>query len=1241
MTAMCLLLCCQASAQRSTDHLDRGLVAAKVTGGVYLSWRINADEYFDTKFNVYKDGTLLTPEPISVSNFTVARGTTSSTYTVSAVKRGVEGEKVDAGKVYTKNYIDVPMSKVYDSEGNDITSEYEPNDICCADVDGDGELEIILKRINAPDWTSLFLSSSTHYTRFEVLKLDGTLLWYVDVGPNMFSMYQMETDAVAYDWDEDGRAEVLMRLEDGAVIHKADGTTVEIGDMTVNYRDQMAWRGSSNCYETQGTEYLLYLDGKTGDVYQNILFPLPRTLYSLNASGWGDNYGHRANKFFYGAPYLDGRHPSIFLGRGVYTHINMKTFDVNPDTHELTEHWSWSSNDNIWAWYGQGYHNFCVADVDWDGRDEICYGSMVIDDNGKGLSTTGQGHGDAQHCGDFDPYRKGQEIFACRETNPGSALRNATTAELYYNCTASRDDGRSMAGNFTNDFPGAICTSARTNGYISCVTGNWVAAQDWTTSMNFRLYWDGDLLDEGFNYGRMSADGYSYGINGVITKYGTDYQTGCWTLGDDVYTCNSTKGSPCYSGDILGDWREEVLMRTSTGGLRIYFTTIPTEHRNYSLWYDHQYRQGMVWQTCGYNQPAHVSYFMGELEGITTTPPPYTNSGRTEIANGQVITGSADDALMTCETNDMTCAVEDGTSPYLYIDNAPSWTQGSSYYVYEETDCSAGITTDYYTHTLTGGAFGGNMQLVKQGDGRLILPDVTETYTGKTDVWAGTLQFNGTMQSSPVWLNRFTRLEGNGTYRRSVSAEYGAAICPGGKGTIGPMTIDTLSLRFGARLEIEIDADGNSDALTLRHLILEKKDWENGPKYLAPVISISAADGKNIPSGTYKVADLESIDGDVADIVLEGGESGEAFVENGALYVKVIGKYVPKIATSEPAAGVFYLYNVQEDKYYNCDGSPARLSASPIYEVTLAGSGTKYSMKGSAGYIRTGYNSGAYTIPDGSSSIKWVFTPVDGTDGEYTISYTTAITDAGSSIKARKTWYLSCNGTYVSGTIDADDPSTRWKLHSKDAIIKSNSDYAIYRIANGLTAYESGTQMVMSDWITNGYSTSGNGDNIWYLDGGTMVKWGEAAQNYAYKQYVNMPAGTYTLSMFVRTVSGQQMFIGGSAADGTDDLAVIDTPNNGEGQYISVTYTSDETIPAFCFGIRDNNPAAAANYWCCFTGVVLSYEGDAATAISGVTMAPQTARGIYDLSGRCVNATNSKALQPGVYIIDGKKTFIK
>ena len=854
-SALALLVSMGANAQRFTDKLDRGLVAVKTTKGVYCSWRIQADEYYDVKYNLYRDGTKVNAEPLDVSNFTDTSGSESSQYTVKAVLNGVEQQASKAASVFKSNYKEIKIK--HDAS---LKATYEPNDACCADVDGDGEVEILMKFNNKEEGEQLYPKNgptidgvaTKEYSMLACLKQDGTVLWWVNCGPNMGDFQNNEQNIVSYDWDMDGKAEVVMRLEEGSTVHMADGTTYTIGangkngTSWTNYREPKA-SGSVEWFTHYGKEFLWYCEGATGKPYQCIEFPLKRLEdgeTDLKAA-WGDGYGHRSSKYFFGAPYLDGKHPSIFLGRGIYTRHKFIAYDVDPKTHDLKVRWKWTNNQPGSPWYGQGYHNYIVADVDWDGRDEIVWGSMVIDDNGMGLSTTGLGHGDAQHIGDFNPYIHGQEMFACNEDNPSNNYRDATTSKIYYRKTDTNDDGRCLAGNFYNDFPGAMGHSAHDTP-ISTVTNDHVSTNTNGLSMNFRIYWDGDLLEECFNNTEVTKPGV-----GTIATF----------LG--AYSNNGTKATPCYQGDIFGDWREEVIERTADNNIRIYTTNEPTKWRNYSLWYDHQYRNGMVWQPCGYNQPPHVSYFLGELEGITIAPPPLTTTGREEV--GSSISKALDGKhALLATTGDATVSVAEGASPAIFTDNAPSWVQGTAASECKTKDTEIKYT--YYTHTLTGGAFAGSMRLVKQGDGTLVLPNVTQTYTGKTDVWAGTLQFDGIMESSPVWLNRFAELNSNGgNFKGGIKADYGSVIRPGGKESIGTLTTSSLDLGFGARVVFDAK-DGNVDKLVAAKMSIEKKYWKNGPQYNTPVFEFATAPAP----GTYTLAEVGELTGKLSDIVVEG-----------------------------------------------------------------------------------------------------------------------------------------------------------------------------------------------------------------------------------------------------------------------------------------------------------------------------------------------------------------------------------
>ena len=888
-------------AQRPSDKLDRGLVAVKTSGGVFASWRIFGEEYYDVTYNLYRDGVKLNDTPLTVSNYVDGSGTLDSRYTVAAVVNGVEQEPSAAVTPWQRQYWEVALQPVMSRSGTDVTAEYTANDVSLGDLDGDGVSELLLKRINQADANAGYPVSGTNYTMLEAYRLDGTRLWYIDVGPNMVSGSSVEINFVAYDWDGDGKAEVLLRGADNMIIHYRgdDGEMHQqlVGSATYNSRGSVNHDDGNMAYTHEGAEYLIYIEGATGKPYPigtndsrpYIDYPLPRG----NASDWGDGYGHRSSKYFFGAPFLDGRHASIFLARGIYTKHHFAAFDVNPETHKLTKRWEWKSDGLPGSWYGQGNHNYMVADVDWDGRDEIVYGSMVIDDNGKGLSTTGLGHGDAIHCSDLDPYRHGQEIFACNETSPDNNYRDATTSKIYFREVSSRDDGRAMAGNFSNQWLGSQGVSGHSAGVISLTADAIVNTNKGGITQNFRIYWDGDLCEE-------SLDGDATEGNAVIWKYGR----GSIFSTSGTKLCNWTKNTPSAQGDILGDWREELVLRTTDNkALRIYTTTDYTPWRNYTLWHDHQYRQAMVWQMCGYNQPPHASYFLGQLEGITLAPPPLTMTGRTEIPSGGTIGKEYDGQhVILCETGDMAVTLADGAQPAIITDNAPTWVQGNN--------DNNNITRKTYSHTLSG-KLSGQTRLVKQGDGTLYLSMGDHTHSAGTDIWAGTLNVVGTMPDSRVWVNRFATLVGDVDFGKSVTMEYGSTLIPRNDYVkcICPahMTMDSLTLAFGARVQFRLfSATQTSDGLTIRQaLTLKTTNNPAAPAYTTPVFSfVTLGEFEEIPPsklapGRYPLVRVPQIEGDIQSIKLEGLSGANARLEYADGVLELVVSGVREAATIE------------------------------------------------------------------------------------------------------------------------------------------------------------------------------------------------------------------------------------------------------------------------------------------------------------------------------------------------------
>lgn len=581
-----------AAGPRQMEFLDRGVVAVKTGNGVFVSWRLLGTEGSNVAFNVYRDGVKVNASPITGStNLQDAGGTNSSKYTVRAVVGGTEQAASAAASVWGSNYLTVPLQIPAGGTTPDgVAYTYSANDASAGDLDGDGQYELIVKwdPSNSKD------NSQSGYTGevfIDAYKLNGTRLWRISLGKNIRAGAHY-TQFMVYDLDGDGKAEVAMKTADGS----RDGTGTVIGDASKDYRN-------SSGYVLSGPEFLTVFNGQTGKAMSTVNYEPARG----NVSDWGDNYGNRVDRFLAAIAYLDGERPSLVMARGYYTRTVLVAY--NWRNGQLSKLWTFDSNTSGNSGYaGQGNHNLSVADVDGDGRDEIVYGAMAVDDNGRGLYTTGLKHGDAMHLSDLDPDRPGLEVFQVHETpsNAGISFRDAGTGQLIWGIKTTKDIGRGMAADIDPRYKGAEVWA---DGSLYTAKGQKLGST-LPSSTNFGIWWDGDLLRELLDSNRIDKWDYANGktIN-LLTASG-------------VSSNNGTKSTPSLQADLFGDWREEVVWRTNdSSALRIYTTTALTDKRIYTLMHDPVYRLGIAWQNVAYNQPPHTGFYLGE--GMN--PPPVPN----------------------------------------------------------------------------------------------------------------------------------------------------------------------------------------------------------------------------------------------------------------------------------------------------------------------------------------------------------------------------------------------------------------------------------------------------------------------------------------------------------------------------------------------------------------------------------------------------------------------------------------
>ncbi|WP_084958086.1 CBM35 domain-containing protein [Thermoactinospora rubra] len=581
-----------AESGRQVEDLDRGLISVRSGTGNLVSWRLLATDPDNVSFNVYRGSTRIATVTNSTNHLDSGAAADAS-YTVRAVVNGVEQAASEPSLRFTGgDHLDVPIQRPSGGTTPDGASyTYSAGDASAGDLDGDGRLEIVLKwdPSNAKD------NSQSGYTGnvfVDAYRLDGTRLWRIDLGRNIRAGAHY-TQFQVYDYDGDGRAEVAMKTADGT----RSGTGQVIGSASADHRN-------SSGYILTGPEYLTMFRGTDGAVLSTVNYLPARG----NVSSWGDSYGNRVDRFLAATAYLDGRRPSLIMARGYYTRAVVVAWDFRNGT--LTHRWTYDSGNSGGA-YGQGNHNLSVADVDADGRDEIVYGSATIDDNGALMYATGFGHGDAMHVGDLIPARSGLEVFTIHESgsSPAADVHDARTGQIIWQRPGnggSEGPGRGVAGDIHAGSPGAEFWGAGTQ-MTSLFNTSGAAIGRTPSSANFLAWWDADPV-------RELLDGNH------VDKYGTGGDTRLLT-GSGAHSINGTKATPSLSGDLFGDWREEIILpRDGEGALRIYATTVPTDRRIWTLLHDTQYRVAIAWQNTAYNQPPHPSFFLGN--GMSAPPRP-------------------------------------------------------------------------------------------------------------------------------------------------------------------------------------------------------------------------------------------------------------------------------------------------------------------------------------------------------------------------------------------------------------------------------------------------------------------------------------------------------------------------------------------------------------------------------------------------------------------------------------------
>lgn len=603
--------------QRYSENLDRGLIAVMADGYGFISWRWQGYESLDTKYNLYKNGEKVNAEPMSLTNYTDINAKSGDKYQVAPVVNGTEGEKCAEVELLDNAYFDVPIQKPEDGEINGETYTYSASDASAADLDGDGEMEIILKwdPSNGKDAAQV---GFTGECIIDAYKLDGTRLWRINMGKNIRAGAH-DTQFMVYDFDGDGAAEMVCRTADGTVA--GDGTVIGDAD-----KDYAALNDGKNL---TGPLYLTAFKGTDGSIIDTVDYDPQTVGDGYDLTDWGDSYGNRSERYLAGIGSFDGDKVGFVFCRGYYTGpegpLGGRTVMAayNLVDGKIQKLWRFDTKDLDNQYIGQGNHSMSLADVDYDGCDEIIYGSLAVDHDGKAMYSTGLGHGDAQHVTDILPSRPGLEVFSCHEDTTVAysyELRDARTGELLSGGEQlGIDNGRACSGDIDPNYEGIENWSAA--GVLMAADGT-VISTKYTMPANFLNWWDGDL-------GREVQDSI------YIQKWNHDEQkTETVFTATECTSINGTKATPSLTADILGDWREETIYPLKdSSALRVFTTTIPTGYRIPTLLSDTQYRNHVALQNTCYNQPTQLSYYLGYDTETVPVPQIYVMQDGKKVTN--------------------------------------------------------------------------------------------------------------------------------------------------------------------------------------------------------------------------------------------------------------------------------------------------------------------------------------------------------------------------------------------------------------------------------------------------------------------------------------------------------------------------------------------------------------------------------------------------------------------------------
>jgi autotransporter-associated beta strand protein len=838
---LAIVFCCQTatneiSAQRKMENLGRGMIVLNEgSGKAYVGWRLLGTDPADISFNLYKSvngaaATKIAGPLVSTTDYVdnSLNATATNSYYIRPIIKGVE-QAASAAFVLTTNtpirrYLAIPQQ--IEPDGGVYTSWQ----VHVGDVDGDGEYEYICLRTYAGTTAPL-----TRSTKIDCYKLNGTLLWRMDLGPNFTYTANGSGSLAVADFNGDGKAEIGLRTFEGTCFQYGSADSTRIGDTNGDGKtDYRLADGTVN----SGPEFISFLEGATGKELART--PFQPSTNNDAAATFGVN--ERPLYIYLAVAWLDGVLPSLVSVRGAGGD-NTPAFAFDFRNGAITERWRWVPTAGQGLFQG---HNILVYDLDNDGKDEIEFMGSALDDNGTVLySNTDFTHGDHFRVLDMDPDRPGYEIYSIQQNNNGllgQSIIDGATGQFI------KKQYLPEFGDVSRGDVGDYIASSKGAEFYSTMSGVFNLKGDKITDTKpfpvWGIWWDGDLQRELIN-----------GVNGSGTAPAIDKWPSSRLF--SIYSDNGNTdmpygGHPQFWGDILGDWREEIIVeKTDRSELRIYSSWDPAINRLYTLMQNPGYKTEVSCK--GRIGGAFPDYYLGG--GMQTPPPPPITKAKLHWkgTSGNVW----DNTATNWDNNSVSTAFTANDSVLFDLTG-----NNASPILISGTIAPACVTV-YSPINYTFGGTGkitGTCPLTKVGKGTLTLNN-KNSYSGNTTVWDGALIVNDSLSNSPVTVyggtwggplsNGLTggRIGGKGTYIQNVTIEYGGAVVPGtGVGNADTITFNSLTEKLNAVNYIDLSDDPTG--------IIKKNDLIriNGNLILNDTITVSInLLNQKVTAGDYKL----------------------------------------------------------------------------------------------------------------------------------------------------------------------------------------------------------------------------------------------------------------------------------------------------------------------------------------------------------------------------------------------------